>query len=300
MTKRTHQHAQNYFSNEQRTSTKRTLYSGFDQLVLEKTTATKISELYQEEMLAYEAAEASKVSRYFSQLSRFFKTLDSIGALSEVRWISDELQLARVVYLLRIADKHGVSKAVDALQHIAKFADEGELRALLAAMPWLDDVELSQASRLLLLNLAREGCRTNSTNIFKAIALSNPFPAMAFDEAAWNQMVIKCVFLALSVFDIVAFDERLNPELARIAMDLIEERDAAGRAISIDLWLCLGSYENERLMARANRSITEQSYQDIAHDDSLLASLALLRAQLPLPPAARTLLARSPFKKLML
>ena len=41
---------------------------------------------------------------------------------------------------------------------------------------------------------AREGVRASMRPPFEAIACHNPYPFDYFDEAAWNQMVVKCVF----------------------------------------------------------------------------------------------------------
>ena len=78
---------------------------------------------------------------------------------------------------------------------------------------------------------AREGARASMRPPFEAIACRNPFPFDYFDEAAWNQMVVKCVFTGISIETIVGLRERRNPEVVRILRDLVAERTAAGRPL---------------------------------------------------------------------
>jgi hypothetical protein len=78
---------------------------------------------------------------------------------------------------------------------------------------------------------AREAVRSSATPIFQAIACDNPYPFDHFDEAAWNQMVVKCVFNGLSIETMVGLTERRNPELVAMLRDLVSERHAAGRPL---------------------------------------------------------------------
>jgi hypothetical protein len=78
---------------------------------------------------------------------------------------------------------------------------------------------------------AREGVRSSTRLIFEAIATSNPYPFDYFDTAAWNQMVVKCVFVECPIERIVGLDERRNPELVQMLRDFIAERRAAGRPL---------------------------------------------------------------------
>ena len=78
---------------------------------------------------------------------------------------------------------------------------------------------------------AREGVRSSIGPIFEAIACRNPYPFDHFDEAAWNQMVVKCVFTGASIETIVRLRERRNPELIQMLRDFVAERHAAGRPL---------------------------------------------------------------------
>jgi hypothetical protein len=78
---------------------------------------------------------------------------------------------------------------------------------------------------------AREGARSSIGAVFEAIACNNPYPLDHFDEAAWNQLVVKCVFVGAPIETIVGLTERRNPELLEMLRALVSERSAAGRAL---------------------------------------------------------------------
>jgi hypothetical protein len=78
---------------------------------------------------------------------------------------------------------------------------------------------------------AREGVRSSIASVFQAIACHNPYPSDYFDEAAWNQMVVKCVFVGAPIGAIVGLDARRNVELIQMLRDFVAERHAAGRPL---------------------------------------------------------------------
>jgi len=78
---------------------------------------------------------------------------------------------------------------------------------------------------------AREGVRASMRPPFEALACHNPYPFDYFEEAAWNQMVVKCVFIGASIRTIVGLRERRNPQVIRMLHDLVAERAAAGRQV---------------------------------------------------------------------
>jgi len=90
-----------------------------------------------------------------------------------------------------------------------------------------------------LLKHAREAARSSNQAVFEAIACQNPYPADYFDEAAYNQMVIKVLFSGLPIGTIVGLHERRNDDLVRMVGDLVSERRAARRPVpdSVQRWL---------------------------------------------------------------
>jgi len=129
-----------------------------------------------------------------------------------------------------------------ALEDAFRYADEGELRALYRCLAHLPAPERFSWR-------AREGCRTNIVPVFEAVACDTPYPSRYFDDIAWNQLIIKAVFIGASLWRVFGLDGRLSEELARMALDLADERRSAGRVVQPELWLCLGSHGGERALA---------------------------------------------------
>jgi hypothetical protein len=136
-------------------------------------------------------------------------------------WGSDEA--ARVAMLL--GTHHGADQAFAArVDRICTTAEVTEHVAYLkgfAVFPAAKELH----------GRAREGVRSSIGPIFEAIACRNPYPFDHFDEAAWNQMVVKCVFTGASIDTIVGLRERRNPELIQMLRDFVAERHAAGRSL---------------------------------------------------------------------
>jgi len=80
-----------------------------------------------------------------------------------------------------------------------------------------------------------DACRTNSLDVFEAIACENPYVRDHFPEANFNQVVLKSMFMEVAVDRIVGLAERVNAELVRMAEDFGDERRAAGRTVPEDI-----------------------------------------------------------------
>ena len=154
------------------------------------------------------------------------------------RWGLLETLRARLWFARQDLDQASCVEAVEA--HFAH-ADEGECRALYRILPLLPD-GLRFQWRM------QEGCRTNIVTVFEAVACDNPYPARHFEDVGWRQMAIKALFLGSPLWRVHGLDGRLDEELARMALDLVEERSSAGRPIPADLWLCVGPFEQSRAL----------------------------------------------------
>lgn len=153
-------------------------------------------------------------------------TADDVAAAQHVRsrwqpgtWSTDET--ARVAILL--ATYHGDESAFAA--RVDRLCATAEITEHIA---YLKGFAVFPAPRHLH-DRAREGVRSSSRPVFEAIACNNPFPFDHFDDAAWNQMVVKCVFVGAPIETIVGLHERRNPEGVQMLRDLVSERRAAGR-----------------------------------------------------------------------
>ncbi len=149
------------------------------------------------------------------------------------------LELLRVALVLARPDLEQPSFSDD-FESLFRFADEGELCALYRCLPLLP-----AGKRFV--SRAAEGCRTNMLTVFEAIALDSPYPVGYFDDTAWHQLVIKALFLDLPLYRIAGLDNRMTPELTRMALDWAAERTSAGRSFHTGLWLCLGPHDAQRV-----------------------------------------------------
>lgn len=157
------------------------------------------------------------------------------------------LETARVLLVLARNDLDEPS-AERAIEEAFRYADEGELCALYRSLAHLPNPERF-AWR------AGEGCRSNMLTVFQAVACDTPFPASCFDDIAFQQAVVKGLFVGAPVWRIHGLDGRLNPELARMALDLADERRSAHRDVQHELWLCLGTHGGERGVASLEREL---------------------------------------------
>ncbi len=153
-------------------------------------------------------------------------------------------QAARVLLLLAApSDGATFSRRLDQL---CATADVGELVAFYRGLPLYPD----QPRHVL---RAAEGVRTNMKAVFQAVAHRNPYPSEQLAEPAWNQMVLKALFIGIILDPIIGLDRRANPELARMLCDYAHERWAAGRPISPELWRCVGPHARGEMLADLGR-----------------------------------------------
>ena len=179
----------------------------------------------------------------------------SLGDVSVKGW--DEFRLARVVLLLVLVEQ---DEAVfrENLQALLGSADIREQVAIFSAfgllLPDGEGEDLMAADRTIwLVDLARDGLRTNIVDVYDAIALDNPFPARAFFDEAWNQMVLKALFISRPLFRIVGIDERANLTLAEQMSNLAHERWAAGRWVSPEMWRSCAKFLTDTIVEDLTR-----------------------------------------------
>lgn len=104
-----------------------------------------------------------------------------------------------------------------------------------------------------LVTFAMEGVRSSMTSLFEAVALDNPYPQAHFEQAVWNQMVVKALFVGSSIQRIIGLDSRANPELAEMLCDFASERWVGRRPVSPQLWRCVGPYAGDRAIGMLTR-----------------------------------------------
>jgi hypothetical protein len=146
-------------------------------------------------------------------------------------------QLARVALM---AGSHGGNDA-DFAARFDRFcttAEINELIALCRGLPLYPNAALIEPR-------AREAVRSGMKPVFEAVAHRNPYPRETFAEDAWNQMVVKAFFIGSTLWPIQGLDERANPRLARMLVGLAQERWAAERPVSGELWRCVAPHADD-------------------------------------------------------
>ncbi|MEQ9440208.1 MAG: EboA domain-containing protein [Cyclobacteriaceae bacterium] len=232
----------------------------------------------------------------FSTLARRFGKAELIlneEAVEEARQIRSGwdlsqwtlLQAARTYWLLQLStDSFDAYRAV--LDRLFETADMDEQRTLYASLPLLSYPKQ-------LAYRASEGVRTNITSVFDAIALRNPYPAEYLEEAPWNQMVLKAIFMDRPLYLIQQLNERRNPAQARMLVDFAHERWAAHRPVTPELWRGVAPYLTEehqddirRLLEKG--TMLEQQAAVLASKESGSSALQkLIENQPPLPDNLR-------------
>ena len=188
-------------------------------------------------------------------------------------WTVD--QAVRILLLLTAAaDRQTFVRRLDQL---CATADVDELVAFYTGLPLYPEPAAHRQR-------AAEGVRTNMRVVFEAVAHHNPYPAEQLPEDAWNQMVLKALFVGSTLSAIVNLDRRANAPLARMLGDYAHERWSAGRPVSPELWRCVGPFASGALLADLAR-VLEQG----APPERAAAVLALRSAR---DPEARLMLDR--------
>ena len=150
-------------------------------------------------------------------------------------------QLARVA-LMATSHRGNDSAFAARFDSFCMTAEINELIALCRGLPVYPNAMLIEPR-------AREAVRSGMKPVFEAVAHRNPYPRETFAEDAWNQMVVKALFIGSTLWPIQGLDERANPRLARMLVGLAQERWAAQRPVSGELWRCVAPHANSEDIA---------------------------------------------------
>ncbi|MCC5636756.1 EboA family metabolite traffic protein [Nostoc sp. CHAB 5844] len=196
----------------------------------------------------------SRVPRYTGkhQLKLTSQDLNTASAI-RICWFPSHWsvdQAARTLLVLTFAQADS-EKYFSALEEVFKAADVRELVALYQALPLLPYPEKLQKQ-------AAEGIRSNMTAVFNAVALRNPYPAEYFDNLAWNQMVLKALFVSSPLHLIQGLDVRANSELARMLIDYAHERLSANRSVSGEIWPLVEQFTDAAILEDLQKAIAIQ------------------------------------------
>ncbi|TMU56535.1 EboA domain-containing protein [Flagellimonas algicola] len=184
---------------------------------------------------------------FFSQASRFItkdvpewhtgeiQELNSIyPGFGNTDWTKQDL--ARTVLVCSL----DTNKDAQVLSGFFEIAEMKELVALYKSLFLLDNAADFAPQ-------VKEGVRTNMVNVFDAICLGNPFAAAYLEDPAWNQLILKAVFMDRPLYKVQNIDKRRNKELAYMLQDYIQERWAANRTVSPEVWRLVHQHLRENV-----------------------------------------------------
>jgi hypothetical protein len=189
----------------------------------------------------------------------------AVEGLEIERWTLLETMRVALILARRDLARPGAGAAIESA---FQYADEGELCALYRSLALWPDPKRFAAR-------AGEGCRSNMRSVFEAVACDTPYPAKCFDDLAFNQCVVKAIFIGAPLWRVWGLDARLNPELARMALDLADERRSAGRPVQPELWLAIGKHGGARGVQSLERELDPGNPNQVGRR---AAALALGRA----------------------
>lgn len=154
---------------------------------------------------------------------------------NQIQWSLDELvRLALLLHLPLTGRQESITKLIAT-------SDIREQKLIYKSLQYL-----TQAEDFELLMI--DGIRTNMTDVYDAIALHSSYPKKYFKEGAWNQMVLKGIFMERPIYRIYGLDERRNADLARIAIDFAHERQSAGRKVTPELWRLVVPFVDDTIL----------------------------------------------------
>jgi hypothetical protein len=187
-------------------------------------------------------------------------------------------QLARTLFVLSLIQGNPETYQ-NILDQLFSAADIDELVALYQALPLFPSPEKYQ-------DRAAEGIRTNMSVVFNAVALHNPYPANYLSELAWNQMVLKAIFIDSPLHKIIGLDARTNPNLSQMLLDYAHERWAANRSVTPELWRAMGAFTTD--------SMTEDLTKVLDHPDPMQQEAGALACMISHSEKIQSLLASRP------
>ena len=135
-------------------------------------------------------------------------------------WTVDDA--ARTLLLVALADD-----ASGELADLYRYGDAAERRGMLRALPHLGIGADAMA-------IVDDAIRTNDTRLVAAAL--GPWATAHLDDAAYDQAVLKCVFIGVPIAPLDGLPARATPETARMLAAFVHERVAAGRDIPAEVW----------------------------------------------------------------
>lgn len=188
-----------------------------------------------------------------TQLVDEFKSIDT--GFNPGIWTLD--QYCRLSFLMHLP----LETNTKLISTLLGAADMREQVVIYKSLQYLDNAEDFVSN-------AVDGIRTNMIDVFDAIALDNGYPCQYFSEEAWNQMVLKAIFMERPIFKISGLEKRCNPKLSSILYDFVHERWAAHRPVTPELWRMTTNYLTEAIF---------EDLKKVVDSDTAIAKTAAIK-----------------------
>lgn len=223
------------------------------------------------------------------------ETIAAFANESESNWIANQFLLEGIslslafVKVPRFVSKRVITEGtfknwtLDQVVRLAMLTklDENQVDMLFETAEMQEAVALTKSLPFLanptnFLLRATDAVRSNMGPVFDAIAFDNTYPRDYFSEAAWNQLVLKCIFNDKAIHQIMGLDERANAELAMTLSDFAHERWSAGRRVPAQVWRLIPRFMNKTLQSDIEKLVQSENPSDV-----LAASLVKQEVQIP-------------------
>jgi hypothetical protein len=138
------------------------------------------------------------------------------------------------------------------LAELYRYGDAAERRGLLRALPYLPIAGRG-------LYLTDDAIRTNDTRLIAAAL--GPYATEHLPDAAYDQAVLKCVFVGVPITGLDGIPERVTPDGARMLAAFVHERVAAGRDVPAEVWTVIDKYPHAEEIAAIEAEL-ESPFED--------------------------------------
>jgi hypothetical protein len=160
-------------------------------------------------------------------------------------WTIDDA--ARTLTLAALGDE-----SRDELPDLYRFGDAPERRGLLRALPYLEIGEDA-------IGIVDDAIRSNDTRLIAAAL--GPYATEHLDQAAYDQAILKCVFVGVPIAPLHGLEIRATADTARMLAAFVHERVAAGREVPGEVWLVIDRFPPEAEL-RAIEAELDSPYAD--------------------------------------
>lgn len=154
------------------------------------------------------------------------KELHALGLLEPSAWSIADVARAGMLLIALAAlpgDQH-----MPLATEIFRRGETAERVALLRSLALLPDPKR-------FIELAAEACRSHVQDVLEALACENPYPESFMPELAFNQLIMKAMFVGIPLARVHGWESRVNAELIRMSRDFKAERQAAGRPVPAEV-----------------------------------------------------------------